>query len=89
MVDDGLVFLDEPGRSFDGEGDLVGTHVFSSTEQYLPEGADVVLYGFEGMIGVPGDLFDGVLLDEELVNDDAFVGERGPHVVDGAAAEDK
>lgn len=86
VFDDGLILLDEPGCSFDGECDLVGGHVFLSTEQHLAKGTDVVLDGLEGMVGVSGDLFDGVLVDEELVNDDALVGERGSHVMDGAAS---
>ena len=38
------------------------------------------------MIGFADDLLDGFLLDEELVNDDRFVGKCGAHVMDGASA---
>ena len=85
MFDDGLVFPDEAWSTFDSKSDLVGGHVFLSAEQHLSKRADVVLNGLEGMVGVPSDLLDGVLFDEELVNDDAFVGEGRAHVMNSAA----
>jgi len=51
----------------------------------LLECADVVLYGFERVMGFAGDLVERVLFDVELVNDEPLMGERGAHVVDGSS----
>lgn len=86
LLYDLLVFLYKPDVSFDGKGGLFGGHAPGPAQDDLPEGADVVLDGLEGVVGVAGDLFYGLLLDKELVNDDAFVGEGRSHIMNGGAA---
>ena len=76
ILNDFFVLPDKPPRALNGECYLIARHAVFLTQHDLAKRPDIVLNGLVRMVGIPGYLFDGVLFDEELMNDDAFVGKR-------------